>query len=167
MMADILPDLLAPGLRLVVCGSAAGDRSAAAGAYYAGPGNRFWAMLHTVGLTPKIFLPAEFPRLIDYGIGLTDIVKTRSGADSVLRMRDFDREGLLARIQRHQPAVLVFNGKRAAAAYLADRVDYGYQAGRDVGSTKIHVAPSTSGAARRFWNEDIWREIASAVHAAG
>jgi TDG/mug DNA glycosylase family protein len=163
MMPDILPDLLAPGLRLVVCGSAAGDRSAAAGAYYAGPGNRFWSMLHTVGLTPKLLPPAEFPRLIDYGIGLTDIVKTRSGADCVLRMRDFDRDGLLARIRRHQPAILVFNGKRAAATYLAAKVHYGYQPGCDVGATQIHVAPSTSGAARGFWDEEVWRDIARAV----
>jgi TDG/mug DNA glycosylase family protein len=162
-MPDILPDVLAPGLRLVVCGSAAGDRSAAAGAYYAGPGNRFWITLHRIGLTPTLLRPPEFPRLIAHGIGLTDIVKTRSGADAVLRASDFDRAGLLGRIERHRPSLLVFNGKKAAEAFLGGRVGYGCQHGRDIGTTKIHVAPSTSGAARGFWNEDIWRDIADAV----
>lgn len=39
------PDLLAPHLRLVFCGTAAGNVSAARGAYYAGPGNQFWPIL--------------------------------------------------------------------------------------------------------------------------
>jgi TDG/mug DNA glycosylase family protein len=160
---EILPDLLAPGLRLVVCGSAVGDRSAKAGAYYAGPGNRFWTMLNHVGLTPRILLPSEFPTLLAHGIGLTDIVKTRSGADSILRAQDFDRAGLLRLIQLHQPVILVFNGKRAAAAFFRERPEYGYQRGRDVGTTRIHVAPSTSGAARAFWDESIWRGVAQEV----
>ncbi len=45
-LMDILPDVLAPGLALVVCGSAAGTVSARVGAYYAGPGNRFWPTPH-------------------------------------------------------------------------------------------------------------------------
>ena len=35
----VLPDVLGPGLRIVFCGMAAGDRSAREGAYYADPGN--------------------------------------------------------------------------------------------------------------------------------
>lgn len=42
----ILPDVIEPGLRIVFCGTAAGAKSAAVGAYYAGPGNAFWATLH-------------------------------------------------------------------------------------------------------------------------
>ena len=57
---DVLPDVLGPGLRIVFCGSAAGAVSARVGAYYAGPGNRFWPTLHRVGLTPRLLAPAEF-----------------------------------------------------------------------------------------------------------
>jgi G:T/U-mismatch repair DNA glycosylase len=42
----LLDDLLRIGLRLVICGTAAGERSAKLGAYYAGPGNKFWRTLH-------------------------------------------------------------------------------------------------------------------------
>ena len=41
--APVLPDVLMPGLRVVFCGYAPGTASAHAGAYYAGPGNRFWS----------------------------------------------------------------------------------------------------------------------------
>ena len=57
----------------MICGSAAGRRSAAAGAYYAGPGNKFWRILHESGLTPRRLAPEEFALLPDVGIGLTDL----------------------------------------------------------------------------------------------
>jgi TDG/mug DNA glycosylase family protein len=159
----VLPDLLRSGLRLVICGSAAGTRSAALGAYYAGPGNRFWPMLHNVGATPSRLAPADYPSLLAFGIGLTDMAKETSGADSTLAAHHFDRTALAAKIVRHQPAVLAFNGKRAAGEFFARPVDYGYQAGQDIGGTRLFVAPSTSGAARRFWNEEIWRMVADAA----
>ena len=45
----MLPDVLPPGLAVVICGTAAGTASARAGAYYAGPGNAFWATLTRSG----------------------------------------------------------------------------------------------------------------------
>ena len=162
-MADILPDILAPGIKLVVCGSAAGTRSAELGAYYAGPGNRFWGMLHRVGLTPVIIAPAEFRTILDYNIGLTDIVKTAFGPDSGLRPTDFDRENLRRRIETFQPRILAFNGKRSASVFFGKPVSYGHQLNRNIGVTEIYVAPSTSGAARGFWDEGYWRLVAEAA----
>jgi TDG/mug DNA glycosylase family protein len=156
---DILPDLLAADLKLVVCGSAAGRRSAELGAYYAGPGNRFWAMLRNTGSTPMLLKPAAFPRLLDYGVGLTDIAKKAFGADRELLPEDFDRDRLKQRMLEYQPSVLAFNGKRAALEYFGRKVAYGYQAGADIGATRVFVGPSTSGAARGFWDEEIWRLI--------
>ena len=154
---------MAPGLKLVVCGSAAGTRSAELGAYYAGPGNQFWGMLHRVGLTPTLLRPADFRTVIQYGIGLTDIVKTSFGADSSLRPADFDRDALRRRIETFQPGILAFNGKRSASAFFGESVSYGYQLSRDIGLTRVYVAPSTSGAARGFWDESLWRLVADAV----
>ena len=154
---------MAPGLRLVVCGSAAGTRSAEAGAYYAGPGNQFWGMLHRVGLTPTLLRPADFRTVLAYGIGLTDIVKTGFGPDSGLKAADFDRDGLRRRIETFQPRILAFNGKRSASAFFGESVAYGYQFSRNIGVTRIYVAPSTSGAARGFWDESLWRRVAEAV----
>jgi TDG/mug DNA glycosylase family protein len=164
---DILPDLLTPDLKLVVCGTAAGRRSAELGAYYAGPGNRFWAMLHRTGATRSLLTPPEFRGLLAHCIGLTDIAKKAFGADRELAASDFDRAGLRRRMLEYRPAVLAFNGKRAAREYFARDIDYGYQQGDDIGATRIYVGPSTSGAARGFWNEEIWRQIVSAAGLSG
>ena len=165
-LLDVLPDVLGPGLRIVFCGSAAGAASARAGAYYAGPGNRFWPTLYDVGLTPRLLAPAEFRAVLRYGIGLTDICKTASGADSGLSAEADDAAALAAKIARFRPAVLAFNGKRAARVFLnAASIDFGELTQR-IGETAIHVLPSTSGAARRWWDEAFWRRVAEAARKA-
>ena len=80
----VLPDLLKPGLRIVFCGTAAGNVSAARGAYYAHPQNRFWAALHAFGLTPRKLRPEDYAELSQWGLGLTDIAKHVSGVDREL-----------------------------------------------------------------------------------
>src|ERR1700710_1081930 len=104
--APVLPDVLAPGLRVVFCGYAPGTASARAGAYYAGPGNRFWLTLHEVGLTPHLLPPAEFARLPEFGIGLTDISKTASGSDAEVGSRGVDRKRLTPAIAPAPPRPL-------------------------------------------------------------
>ncbi|OIR00547.1 G/U mismatch-specific DNA glycosylase [mine drainage metagenome] len=90
MTDDILPDQLFLGLQLVFCGTAGGTDSEHRGAYYAGPGNRFWSIQAETGLTPRRFAPEEFPLLRDLGIGLTNIAKKTFGADADLAACDFD-----------------------------------------------------------------------------
>ena len=166
MAPPILPDVLGPGLSIVFCGSAAGAVSARAGAYYAGPGNRFWPTLHRVGLTPRLLAPAAFRSVLDHGIGLTDLCKTESGADAGLPRRADDAAALAAKIACHRPAILAFNGKRAARVFLgAESLDYGAQP-QGLGETAIHVLPSTSGAARRWWDERHWHAVAQAARRA-
>lgn len=158
----VLPDVLAPGLRVVFCGTAPGTASARAGAYYAGPGNRFWATLHEVGLTPVLLRPIEFTRLPEFGIGLTDISKTASGSDQEVGRQGFDPARLDAAIAAAAPAHLAFNGKNGARGALGRRVDYGPQP-EHVGGATVWVLPSTSGAARGFWDIGPWRELARAA----
>jgi double-stranded uracil-DNA glycosylase len=160
-MPDLLPDILEPGLRVVFCGTAAGTASARAGAYYAGPGNGFWETLHATGLTPVRLAPVEFGRLPEHGIGLTDICKVLHGSDEEVGTAEFDVAGLEARIAAAEPANLAFNGKNAARGALERGVDYGLQPER-IGGAAVWVLPSTSGAARRYWDIGPWRELADA-----
>lgn len=160
-MPAVLPDVLRPGLRVVFCGTAAGTASARARAYYAGPGNRFWPTLHEVGLTPIELAPAEFEQLPSHGIGLTDICKVRHGSDAEVGTVEFDVAGLEARISAAEPTNLAFNGKNAARGALERSVEYGAQAER-IGGATLWVLPSTSGAARGFWQIEPWRELARA-----
>ncbi|HEV7260162.1 MAG TPA: mismatch-specific DNA-glycosylase [Bosea sp. (in: a-proteobacteria)] len=160
----VLPDILVPGLRVVFCGTQAGAASARRGAYYAGPGNKFWKTLHEIGLTPERLAPEAFPTLPDYGIGLTDVAKLTSGPDTDLRSAHFDAEGLMARMALVRPRIVAFNGKRAAQAVLGPLRSYGLQPVQLVGA-EIFVLPSTSGAASGFWSIEPWKELAA--HLAG
>jgi TDG/mug DNA glycosylase family protein len=161
-MAEILPDVLQPGLRVVFCGTAAGTASARARAYYAGPGNAFWPTLQAIGLTPDLFAPKEFRRLPEFGIGLTDICKVLHGSDAEVGTVEFDIDGLRQRIGEAEPRHLAFNGKNAAAGALEQQVSFGLQEDK-FGGAQVWVLPSTSGAARRFWKLGPWEELAAAL----
>ncbi len=160
----VLPDVLCPGLDLVFCGTAAGRASAAAGAYYANPGNFFWRTVHAVGLLPEPLTPREFRRLPDFGIGLTDLAKHHVGNDNELPTGAFDVAALRRKIRRHAPRLLAFTSKNAAQAALGHAVAYGLQACR-WDTTALWVLPSPSGQARRFWDARPWRDLAAAVRA--
>jgi TDG/mug DNA glycosylase family protein len=161
----MLDDLLAPGLAVVFCGSAAGTRSAQLRQYYAGPGNKFWRILAETGLTPRRLDPSEYRQLLSHGIGLTDLVKRQSGGDAQIDFRGAGVRELARKIERLQPGVLCFNGKRAAGEFLGRRgVEPGLQPER-IGVTRIFAAPSTSGAASGFWDPEVWRDLARRVRA--
>jgi TDG/mug DNA glycosylase family protein len=161
----ILPDILMPGLRLVFCGSAAGTASARHRAYYAGPGNRFWLTLYEVGLTPRPLTPDEFPTLLTYGIGLTDLTKDQFGEDRTIRRCTSDAAELWRKVERFQPAMLAFVGKASAKAALGrDRIDYGLLLD-PIAATQLFVLPSPSGAARGSWDARWWHFLAQLVRA--
>ena len=158
----IVPDLLAPVLRLVFCGTAPSRASAAARAYYARPGNRFWPTLHRVGLTPRRFQPHEYAELLALRIGLTDLCKAHSGNDDELPDDAFDVPAFVHKMKRHQPRWVAFTSKNAAQAFLAHKADYGAQP-ETIGVTQFFVLTSPSGQATRFWDEQVWRELAAVV----
>lgn len=159
----MLPDVLTSGLDLVVCGSAVGPKSAAVGAYYAGPGNRFWSTLASVGLTPRQLAPHEYHSLCDYGIGLTDLAKCITGVDRALPRDAYDPNSLRRKLEIHRPRFLCFNGKAPAKAFLDRKiVALGLQS-ETLGATAIFVAPSTSRAANAYWDVAIWRDLARLV----
>jgi TDG/mug DNA glycosylase family protein len=143
----MLDDLLAHGLKLVFCGSAAGTRSAQVGQYYAGRGNKFWSTLKVIGLTTELLSPSDFRKLLSYGIGLTDLVKGQSGMDVKITFGITARDDLRTKMLKYRPRVLSFNGKRAAKEFFGRKhMEFGLQA-ETIGSTKLFLAPSTSGAA--------------------
>lgn len=161
-MDDVLPDVLVPGLTIVFCGNAAGKVSARRGAYYAGPGNYFWPVLHEVGLTPVQLAPEEFHRMPEFGLGLTDACKSRFGSDAEVGSAGHDPSRLEQSILRAAPQHLAFVGKRAAQISLRRQVDYGRQPEPFAGAT-AWVLPSPSGLARRFWTVEPWEKLAAAV----
>lgn len=49
-----LPDLIAPDLKVLFCGTNPGLYSAALGQHFARPGNRFWKAMHASGFTRRL-----------------------------------------------------------------------------------------------------------------
>ena len=166
--SDYVPDVLAPGLDVVFCGTALGYQSAQAQAYYAHPGNFFWRTLYATGLTPHQLTPAEYMRALDYGIGLTDLCKNAYGNDTQLPAQSLDGRALGKKIDRYQPRFLGFTSKTAASAFLGQptgSIRYGLQEAT-AGKTRLFVLPSPSGQARVFWNVSVWQSLADHVKAA-
>ncbi len=164
MTIPVLPDVLAPGLKVVFCGTAAGLKSAERGAYYAGPGNKFYDVLFEIGLTPRRLDPAEFAILPQFGIGLTDLAKHTAGADKKLHIIDFDSDALRWKININAPKAFAFNGKRAAQEfYGVSKIELGKQE-RRIGQTTVWVLPSTSGASNGYWDLAYWRALADFVN---
>lgn len=160
---NVLPDLLAPGLSVVFVGTAAGTASKVRGAYYAGAGNKFWPILAATGLTPHQLRPEEYPELLQYGWGLTDVVKNQFGPDNRLHQSVASGDALWERLSRVSPAWIAFNGKTAAKwALRRSVIDYGEQ-NPQWGTMRLFVLPSTSGAANGHWNADFWHLFADRV----
>ncbi len=161
--AHILPDVLAPGLKLWFVGTAAGPKSAAAGAYYAHAGNRFWRTLHEAGITPTLFAPHDFRKLIGLGLGLTDFCKTAWGVDSAIARHKFDVAGFRNKVETLKPRALAFTSKTSASLWLdrpTGRIAPGRQPSAGHGPA-VYVLPSPSGLATSYWSADPWREVAA------
>ena len=158
----MLPDVLAIGLRIVFCGTAAGTVSAKLGAYYAHPQNKFWRVLDTVGLTPRLVRPDEYSELPQWGLGLTDIAKRVSGMDRELpagALGDDACATLTAKILATQPRLLAFTSLTGGRRWLGRTAGFG-DCGVRIGLTRVWLLPSPSPTAGWNWDETWWRRLA-------
>ena len=142
-----LPDYLQPDLDLVFVGFNPGERSAAVGHYYAGRGNLFWPLLYEARLVPEALTYAEDYRIMEFGIGLTDLVKrpSRSSADLSRAEARAGAVTLAGKLMTYAPRVVCFNGKGVYAWYSGrPTVALGPQ-NETIGQASVFVVPSTSG----------------------
>ncbi len=148
-MVSVLPDILRPGLGVVFVGTAVGAASADRGHYYAGRTNRFWQLLHEAKFTPRRLVPEEDASLLDFGIGITDLVE--DVAQSHDRGLDFSGSAaVVSHLLAARPRWVAFNGVTAGreAARALGRgasVALGEQPWT-LGESRVFVLPSSSGA---------------------
>ncbi|MGO4907884.1 mismatch-specific DNA-glycosylase [Pseudorhodobacter sp. W20_MBD10_FR17] len=157
----MLPDLLAPDLKLIFCGTAASHKSAARGHYYAGPGNRFWPLLFETGLTPRRFFPTDDGLLLTLGIGLTDLAKGVSGMDRDIPAQAYAPARLKTLIAELRPQRLAFTSLTAAKIALGSRYGAGRILSPAFAGLPIWVLPSPSGAARGTFSSQPWHDLAN------
>jgi TDG/mug DNA glycosylase family protein len=143
---DVLPDILAPGVEVVFCGTAVGECSARRGHYHAGPGDAFWQLLHDAGFTDRRLTPQDDASLPGLRLGLTDLVRNEGQGLT------FDAPSVVAKVEAVEPAWVAFTGKvagQAAARFVGrPRPGLGLQSWT-FGGAQVFVLPSPSGANRR------------------
>lgn len=142
-----LPDLIAPGLRVLFCGINPGLYSAAVQHHFARPGNRFWPALFAAGFTPRRLYPYEERELLVLGYGLTNIVDRATAMADELTPRELMAGGkiLEAKVRRYAPAFVAVLGISAyRAAFNRRSAALGLQE-KTFGGSRIWLLPSPSG----------------------
>ena len=140
-----VPDILAPGLKVVFCGINPGRVSAAARAHFANPRNDFWRLLHDAGFTLRLLAPEEQRELLKFGVGVTNAAHRTTAGSGDLRRADFvgSSERLAALITELRPRALAFVGKEAFRGAFGERPALGLQP-RRLSQAALFVLPSTS-----------------------
>jgi len=141
-----LPDYLRRGARLVIVGINPSESSARSGHYYTGRGNQFWPLLYESGIVPELLEPADDRRLIEFGIGLTDLVKRPTRGVEEIRREEFSegRVLLAQKLAAFVPRVIAFHGKLAYEHFAGGQCKLGAQKEKLYGA-HVFVLPSTSG----------------------
>jgi TDG/mug DNA glycosylase family protein len=154
-----LPDLMAPGLRVLFCGINPSVYSAAVRHHFARPGNRFWPALHSAGLTPRLFSPFEDALFLSLGYGLTNLVPRATA-----RAEELEPEELLAgaaalaeKVRLWTPLQVAFLGVSAyRTGFGKPRAALGRQEERLAGAV-VWVLPSPSGLNAHYQLADLAR----------
>jgi len=142
-----VPDHLRAGLNLVIVGINPGLQSGASGHHYAFRGNHFWPLLYESGLLPEPLTFAEDHRVLEFGIGLTNLVDRTSREASELSRAEMEAgaANLRAKLLRCRPRIVCFNGMGIYAAFSGKKtVPLGLQEDR-LEEMLLFVVPSSSG----------------------
>lgn len=140
-----LPDYLRKGMKMILVGANPGDRSARVGHYYAGRGNHFWMMMYESGVIPEPIGYEDDRRIVEFGIGLTDLVKRPTrGFEEIERQEFAEGRVLLAqKLEQTRPRVIAFNGKMVYEKFAGRPCKLGLQKEKLYGAD-VFVLPSTS-----------------------
>jgi TDG/mug DNA glycosylase family protein len=142
-----VPDVVGPGLRVLFCGINPGLWSGAVGHHFAHPGNRFWKALAAAGFTEEVLAPEDERRLLDAGVGVTNLVNrtTRTAAELT---RDELRQGvrrLEGTVRQWAPASVAVLGVSAyRTGFDRPRATIGLQP-EPLAGAPVWVVPNPSG----------------------
>ena len=148
-----VPDLLGPECRLLFSGINPGLWTAATGAHFARPGNRFYPALYGAGIVDHVIDAtdgmsfADRNALVDAGIGITNVAPRATAKASELTAEEL-REGgeaLVERVLQVAPRILAVLGITAyRTAFHEPKAVPGPQ-DRSIGETQVWVLPNPSG----------------------
>jgi mismatch-specific thymine-DNA glycosylase len=140
-----LPDYLRKGMKMILVGTNPGDRAARVGHYYAGRGNQFWPIMYESGVIPEPLGYEDDRRMLEFGIGMTDLVKRPTRAIEEIERQEFaeGRVLLAQKLEEMRPRVIAFNGKIVYEKFSGRPCKLGLQKEHLYGA-QVFVLPSTS-----------------------
>ena len=143
-----LPDYIKNGLDIVFIGINPGLVSAYKGNYYASPGNHFWKALYLSGLVSHPVSPTDDHRMLEFGFGLTDVVKRATRKSIELPKKELVEGSLILKekLIKYKPKIAVFNGKYIYEVFSGQKKFlFGRQPEKLAGTdTWLWVMPSSS-----------------------
>lgn len=163
-----VPDVIAPGLRILFCGINPGLYTAAIGHHFGRPGNRFWPALHLAGFTERLLSPYEERELLNNEYGITNLVnKATASADELTTEELLQGKQILEeKVLAFQPIYLAVLGIGAyRTAFQHPKASLGLQE-ETIGKTRLWVLPNPSGLNAHFQLDDLsslFRELRQAV----
>ncbi len=166
-------DLVQADLSVVFCGINPGTRSGELGQHFARPGNRFWKVLHGAGFTQSLIAPSEQHRLLEYGIGITNLVARTSRAASELTVDELraGAQALDRKVAALRPSWVAVLGVSAyRVAFRRPRASIGRQTETIGGDSGLWLLPNPSGLQARYQLPDMiemYRELRVATGSVG
>jgi TDG/mug DNA glycosylase family protein len=152
-----VPDVIGQDLKVLFCGINPGRYSGAVGHHFARPGNRFWKALHAAGFTPRVLSSFEERALLDYGLGVTNLVErtTASAAELPGEELEAGARRLRRKVGRLRPEVVALLGLTAfRAAFRRPEARVGRQPDQLAGSM-MWVLPNPSGLNAHYQLEEL------------
>ena len=139
-----LPDHLRKGMKLVIVGCNPTESSVRTGHYYSGRENPFWPMMYETGVIPEPLEYRDDKRIIEFAIGLTDLVKRPTRSLAELTREDYaeGRIVLSQKLGEFMPHVIAFNGKSVYEQFAQRRAKLGLQKELLYGA-RVYVLPAT------------------------
>ena len=163
-----VPDVIAPGLRVLFCGINPGLYTAYAGHHFARPGNRFWPTLFAAGFTNRLLAPHEERELLPLGYGITNVVRRASATADELTPDEIIQGGkrLKAKVKRYEPRHLAVLGVSVyRIAFDKPKAKVGPQ-DELIGETRVWALPNPSGLNAHYQLADLARVFGALREAA-
>jgi TDG/mug DNA glycosylase family protein len=111
----VIPDLVGPGMRILLVGINPSLYSAWSARHFARPGNRLWRTLFEAGFTDRLLAPDDTAAITAAGLGITNLVARATARADELHDGEI-RDGLAAvagLVRQARPAYVAFLGVSA------------------------------------------------------
>jgi double-stranded uracil-DNA glycosylase len=157
-----VPDLVAPGLNVLLCGINPSLMSAAIGHHFGNPANRLWPVLHLAGFTPRRLHPTESHELLRHGVGVTNVVARATATAAELTAEEVKQGvGPLTRlVERYAPRYVAFLGLTTyRVAFGHPRAQVGPRP-ELLGQARVWLLPNPSGLNAHYQLPDLVRVFA-------